>query len=70
MEALADADLLAEEVTPRLAVDRALLLSSVELYFRATDGSGWSDDEYQSWLTETLRQQLLRPGLEDDSRSG
>lgn len=70
VEALAEANLLAQEVTPKLAIDRALLLSSVELYFRATDGRGWSDDEYQQWLMGALRQQLLRPGLADCSRPG
>ena len=57
--ALADADLLAPGLTVQQAVDRALLLSSVELYFRATTGRGWSDDDYQQWLTEVLQSQLL-----------
>ncbi|WP_411088725.1 TetR/AcrR family transcriptional regulator [Streptomyces sp. 061-3] len=59
ISALTDAELLAPSLTPQRAIDRALLLSSVELYFRSTIGRGWSDDEYQQWLTEALRQQLL-----------
>jgi hypothetical protein len=61
IEALADAKLLAPGLDAQRALDRALLLSSVELYFRATSGRNWTDDEYQHWLTEALRQQLLRP---------
>jgi AcrR family transcriptional regulator len=61
IEALSDANLLAPGLDPEHALDRAILLSSVELYFRATAGRNWSDDEYQQWLAEALRQQLLRP---------
>ena len=57
--ALAEAGLLDPELSQEEAIDRALLLSSVELYFRATVGRGWTDDAYQQWLTESLRQQLL-----------
>lgn len=57
--ALDENALLAPGLDRELAMDRALLLSSVELYFRATEGRGWTPDRYQQWLTESLRQQLL-----------
>lgn len=41
------------------AVDRAWMLTGVELYVAATDGCGWSDSEYASWLADLLRCQLL-----------
>ncbi|WP_406118166.1 TetR/AcrR family transcriptional regulator [Streptomyces sp. NBC_00989] len=59
VDALMEAGLLAPGLTRQDAVDRMMLLSSVELYFRATAGRGWTDDQYQQWLTESLRQQLL-----------
>lgn len=59
VDALVEAGLLAPRLTRQDAVDRMMLLSSVELYFRATAGRGWTDDQYQQWLTESLRQQLL-----------
>lgn len=59
IDALATAGMLAPSLTRQQAVDRGLILSSIELYFRATDGRGWSDEEYQKWLTELLQQQLL-----------
>lgn len=42
------------------ALDQAWLLTGVELYLGATQGCGWSDEEYQSWLGAVLQQQLLR----------
>ncbi|MFE2483059.1 TetR/AcrR family transcriptional regulator [Streptomyces mirabilis] len=59
VDALDKSDLLAPGLTQQDAIDRALLLSSVELYFRATVGRGWSDDQYQQWLIESLHQQIL-----------
>jgi hypothetical protein len=44
------------------AVDRAWILTGVELYFGATDGCGWSDTAYAQWLTELLISQLLAAG--------
>lgn len=41
------------------AVDRAWILTGFELYFRATDGCGWSDDAYEHWLSGLLCDQLL-----------
>jgi AcrR family transcriptional regulator len=43
------------------AVDRAWLLTGVDLYLAATERCGWSDDEYESWLTALLHDQLLGP---------
>lgn len=57
--ALAAADMLAPSLTQQQALDRGLILSSLELYFRATNGRGWSDEDYQQWLTELLHHQLL-----------
>ncbi len=59
VDGLMKAGLLTPGLTRQDAVDRAMLLSSVELYFRATAGRGWTDDQYQQWLTESLHQQLL-----------
>lgn len=35
------------------------MLTCVELYLSATDTCGWSDIEYEEWLTALLQQQLL-----------
>lgn len=50
------------------AVDRAWILTGFELYFRATDGCGWSDEAYQHWLTGLLSDQLLgHPSSDPDT---
>ena len=41
------------------ALDQAWMLTGVELYLSATDGCGWTDTQYQQWLTALLQQQLL-----------
>lgn len=41
------------------AVDRAWMLTGIELYLSATDGCGWTDEQYQQWLAALLQQQLL-----------
>ncbi len=41
------------------ALDRAWMLTGIELYLLATDGCGWTDEQYQQWLTALLQQQLL-----------
>lgn len=41
------------------ALDRAWMLTGIELYLSATDGCGWTDAQYQQWLTALLQQQLL-----------
>ena len=47
------------------AVDRAWMLTGVELYLAATDGCGWSDLDYENWLGDLLRQQLLKDEAPD-----
>jgi hypothetical protein len=46
-------------LTERRALDRAWILTGVELYLNATDGCGWSDADYERWLSALLREQLL-----------
>lgn len=41
------------------AIDRAWTLTGFELYFRITDGFGWSDDAYEQWLSGLLCDALL-----------
>jgi AcrR family transcriptional regulator len=41
------------------AVDRAWLLTGIDLYLASTDSCGWSDSDYQEWLAVALSQQLL-----------
>jgi len=41
------------------ALDRAWMLTGVELYLSATEGCRWTDKEYEQWLTALLQQQLL-----------
>lgn len=45
-----------------LALDRAWILTGLEVYLAATDGCGWSDDAYARWVGSTLREQLLGDG--------
>ncbi len=46
-------------LTEERALDRAWMLTGVELYLSATDGCGWTDQEYEQWLGALLHQQLL-----------
>jgi AcrR family transcriptional regulator len=46
-------------LTRRRAVDRAWMLTGVELYLAAIDGCGWSDTAYAQWLAGLLVGQLL-----------
>ena len=39
----------------------AWILTGVEPYLGATEGCGWSDQEYEEWLTALLQEQLLDP---------
>lgn len=57
---LADLKALPAELTQEHALDRAWMLTGVELYLSATEGCRWTDKEYQRWLTALLQQQLLR----------
>ncbi|QVQ53748.1 TetR/AcrR family transcriptional regulator [Spiractinospora alimapuensis] len=43
------------------AVDRAWLLTSLDIYLNATTTCGWSPEAYASWLADALAQQLLEP---------
>jgi hypothetical protein len=57
---LAQAGALKPRLSRREAVDRAWMLTGLELYLAATDPCGWSDDHYERWLAATLVEQLLR----------
>lgn len=57
--ALADSGALRAGLSRSQAVDRAWVLTGVELYFGVTDGCGWSDPAYAEWLAELLISQLL-----------
>lgn len=70
--ALAHAGALRPGLSETAALDRAWTLTGFELYFRTTDGCGWSDDAYERWLVGLLRDQLLRhhssdPGTADET---
>jgi AcrR family transcriptional regulator len=43
----------------RRAIDRAWVLTGVELYLAITSGCGWSDADYAEWLGDLLVDQLL-----------
>ena len=49
------------DLTEQRAIDRAWMLTSIEVYLAATDGCGWSDVDYENWLGDSLVQQLLQP---------
>ncbi len=57
--ALAHSKALPLDLSQEHALDRAWMLTGVELYLSATEGCGWSDQEYELWLTALLQQQLL-----------
>jgi AcrR family transcriptional regulator len=59
IDGLADRGALAAGLAPQRAVDRAWMLTGVEIYLAATDGCGWSDAEYATWLADLLVSQLL-----------
>jgi len=59
VDTLADRGDLAAGLSRPQAVDRAWMLTGVELYLAATDGCGWADADYARWLTSLLVQQLL-----------
>jgi AcrR family transcriptional regulator len=46
-------------LSPGRAVDRAWMLTGVELYLAATDACDWSDTDYADWLAGLLAHQLL-----------
>ncbi|MGH2895368.1 MAG: TetR/AcrR family transcriptional regulator [Solirubrobacteraceae bacterium] len=60
---LADAGALQRGLSLDEALDRAWMLSGLELYLGAVDGCGWGDDQYERGLSDLLSQQLLEePG--------
>ena len=59
IDTLADRGALAAGLSTQRAVDRAWLLTGVELYLAASVGCGWADDDYARWLTSLLVHQLL-----------
>lgn len=50
---------LPDGLTEANAIDRAWMVTGVDLYLSATDGCGWTDLEYQHWLTALLHEQVL-----------
>lgn len=56
---LADAGALQPGLSRRRAIDRAWVLSGLELYLATTVDCGWSDDSYADWLAMLLIDQLL-----------
>jgi hypothetical protein len=59
IDGLADRGVLAAGLSRQRAVDRAWMLTGVEIYLTATDGCGWSDADYARWLAALLISQLL-----------
>ena len=59
VDGLADRGALAAGLSRQRAVDRAWMLTGAEIYLAATDGCGWPDADYASWLTSLLIHQLL-----------
>jgi hypothetical protein len=59
IDGLADQGVLAAGLSRQRAVDRAWMLTGVEIYLTATDGCGWSDADYARWLAALLISQLL-----------
>ena len=56
---LADRGALTAGLSQQQAVDRAWMLTGVELYLAATDGCGWTNADYARWLASLLIYQLL-----------
>lgn len=56
---LARSGALKTDLDPEQALDVAWMLTGVELYLSCTQGCGWSDEDYRSWLAKLLQQQLL-----------
>ncbi len=59
MGSLGEDDALSPGLSEEHALDRAWILTGIELYLSATHGCGWTDTQYQKWLTPLLQQQLL-----------
>lgn len=56
---LAQVNALSTGLSEEHAVDRAWMLTGIGLYLSATDGCGWTDEQYQQWLAALLHHQLL-----------
>jgi AcrR family transcriptional regulator len=52
--------LLRTDLSREKAADELWALTSFDLYRRLTIERGWSAEEYETWLTQTLIQQLIR----------
>lgn len=61
IDLLAEDGSLASGLSKEHALDRAWMLTGIELYLSATDGCNWADADYEQWLTTLLQQQLLNP---------
>jgi hypothetical protein len=56
---------MAEQLRPDITLTRAVAifyaLTQPTIYQELVEGDGWSPEEYEAWLAETLQQQLLSP---------
>lgn len=50
---------LRQDIAPEQAAARFLALTKAEIYDELVKVAGWTPDEYERWLAETLQQQLL-----------
>jgi hypothetical protein len=46
-------------LTPERAAAIYLALTRAEVYLELVEVFGWSPDDYEAWLADTLKQQLL-----------
>jgi AcrR family transcriptional regulator len=60
-EALAERGALADDLDVGGVADVLHALLSAEVHRLLTRERGWTDDQYESWLVDTLRNQLLAP---------
>lgn len=61
ISSLAQLHALHPQLSEECALDRAWIVTGVELYLGATQGCGWSDEDYAQWLAALLQNQLLHP---------
>jgi AcrR family transcriptional regulator len=55
----ADVGALRDGLTADRAADQLYALTSIEVYERLTETCGWSDDDFEAWLTDVLVATLL-----------
>ncbi|WP_166983051.1 TetR/AcrR family transcriptional regulator [Paramicrobacterium fandaimingii] len=60
VDRLAEHGALRHDLARAEAVDRAWMLTGIEMYLNAVQECGWSTATYVSWLSETLEQQILQ----------